>query len=53
VGHLILAASGEMKTALIFEVMAILAILGIDTFTAIELLEKWICPWYIETDVRE
>ncbi|MBU2497576.1 MAG: ABC transporter permease [Proteobacteria bacterium] len=52
-GYLILAASGEMNTALIFGVMAILALVGIVTFTAIALLEKWICPWYIESGVRE
>ena len=51
-GYLILAASGEMNTALIFGVMAILAIVGIFTFTAIDLLEKWICPWYIESEAR-
>ena len=52
-GYLILAASGEMNTALIFGVMAILALVGIVTFTAIDLLEKKICPWYIEAGVRE
>jgi len=52
-GYLILAASGEMNTALIFGVMAILALIGIVTFTAIDLLEKLICPWYMEAGVRE
>jgi len=51
-GYLILAASGEMNTALIFGVMAILAMLGILTFTAVDLLEKWLCPWYIESGIK-
>jgi NitT/TauT family transport system permease protein len=51
-GYLILAASGEMNTALIFGVMAILSFIGIATFTAIDLLEKWLCPWYIQTGVK-
>jgi len=51
-GYLILAASGEMNTALIFGVMAILAMLGILTFTAVDFLEKWLCPWYIESGIK-
>lgn len=47
-GYLILAATGEMNTALIFGVMALLSVLGILSFTAIDILEKQICPWYIE-----
>jgi len=52
-GYLILAASAEMNTALIFGVMIILSVLGIVTFSAIDLLEKWICPWYIETGMQQ
>lgn len=47
-GFLILAASGEMNTALIFGVILILSVLGIFSFAAIGLLEKLICPWYVE-----
>lgn len=51
-GYLILAASGEMNTALIFGVMAILAVIGIVTFSAIDVLERWICPWYITIGIK-
>jgi ABC-type nitrate/sulfonate/bicarbonate transport system permease component len=41
-------ATGEMNTALVFGVLVVLSALGILAFAAINILEKMICPWYLE-----
>jgi NitT/TauT family transport system permease protein len=51
-GFLILMATGEMNTALVFGVLVLLSALGILSFGAIGLLEKMICPWYMEQAER-
>jgi NitT/TauT family transport system permease protein len=47
-GFLVLMATGEMNTALVFGVLVVLSALGILAFAAINILEKMICPWYLE-----
>ena len=51
-GYLILVASGEMNTALIFGVMILLAVIGIFSFSAVGVIEKWICPWYAASETK-
>jgi NitT/TauT family transport system permease protein len=45
-GYVILAASGNMNTGLMFGAIVILAVMGIVLFDFIERLERWLCPWY-------
>lgn len=49
-GFLVLMATGEMNTALVFGVLVLLSLLGILCFAAINLLERMICPWYMGQD---
>ncbi|HLI10802.1 MAG TPA: ABC transporter permease [Alphaproteobacteria bacterium] len=46
-GYLILSSSGNMKTALMFGVLALLSLLGILCFYAVVWIEKLLCPWYL------
>jgi NitT/TauT family transport system permease protein len=46
-GYLILTASSNMNTAIVFGVMVVLAALGIVTFWAVCLVETLVCPWYL------
>jgi NitT/TauT family transport system permease protein len=45
-GYLILTASSNMNTALVFAVVTVLSILGILAYYAVVLLERLLCPWY-------
>ncbi len=46
-GFLILTASSNMNTAMVFGVMAVLAALGILSFWLVCLAEYLVCPWYL------
>ena len=46
-GYILLSASGEMNTALLFGVLIVLSILAMIFFYAIELLEKLLIPWHV------
>jgi NitT/TauT family transport system permease protein len=45
-GYLILTASSNMNTALVFAVVAVLSLLGIVAYYAVVLVERLLCPWY-------
>lgn len=51
-GYLILTASSNMNTAIVFGVMAVLSALGIVTFWAVCLVERVVCPWYLPQDTE-
>jgi NitT/TauT family transport system permease protein len=46
-GYLILTASSNMNTAIVFGVMAVLSALGIVVFWGVCLAESLVCPWYL------
>lgn len=46
-GYILLSASGEMNTALLFGVLIVLSVLAMIFFYAIELLEKLLIPWHV------
>lgn len=46
-GYILLSASGEMNTALLFGVLIVLSILAMIFFYAIEVLEKLLIPWHV------
>ena len=46
-GYILLSASGEMNTALLFGGLIVLSILAMLFFYAIELLEKLLIPWHV------
>lgn len=45
-GYLILTASSNMNTALVFAVVAVLSVLGILAYYAVVMVERFLCPWY-------
>jgi NitT/TauT family transport system permease protein len=45
-GYLILTASSNMNTALVFAVIAVLSVLGILAYYAVVMFERLLCPWY-------
>lgn len=45
-GYLILTASSNMNTALVFAVVAVLSVLGILAYYAVVMFERLLCPWY-------
>ena len=49
-GYLILTASSNMNTALVFGVMVVLSLLGIVAFWAVCIAENVACPWYLPAD---
>ena len=49
-GYLILTASSNMHTAIVFGVMAVLSALGIVVFWAVSVTETLVCPWYLPTE---
>jgi NitT/TauT family transport system permease protein len=51
-GYLILTASSNMHTAIVFGVMAVLSALGIVVFWAVSIAERLVCPWYLPPDGR-
>lgn len=46
-GYILLSASGEMNTSLLFGVLIVLSVLAMIFFYAIELLEKLLIPWHV------
>ncbi len=46
-GYILLSASGEMNTPLLFGVLIVLSILAMLFFYAIEILEKFLIPWHV------
>lgn len=46
-GYILLSASGEMNTSLLFGVLIVLSILAMIFFYAIEILEKLLIPWHV------
>jgi len=46
-GYLILTASSNMNTAIVFGVMLVLSALGIVVFWAVCVAEALVCPWYL------
>jgi NitT/TauT family transport system permease protein len=52
-GYLILTASSNMNTAIVFGIMAVLSVLGIVVFWAVCLAETLVCPWYLPPDAEE
>lgn len=46
-GYILLSASGEMNTSLMFGVLIVLSVLAMIFFYAIELLEKLLIPWHV------
>lgn len=46
-GYILLSASGEMNTSLMFGVLIVLSILAMIFFYAIEILEKLLIPWHV------
>lgn len=46
-GYLLLSASGEMNTSLLFSILIVLSILAMVFFYAIEILEKLLIPWHV------
>ena len=49
-GYLILTASSNMNTAIVFGVMIVLSALGIVVFWAVCLAEALLCPWYLQPE---
>jgi len=49
-GYLILTASSNMNTAIVFGVMTVLSALGIVVFWAVCVAETLLCPWYLPTE---
>jgi NitT/TauT family transport system permease protein len=47
-GYLIIVASSNLNTAVVFGVMAALSILGVGVFWVVVVSERLICPWYIQ-----
>ena len=46
-GYLLLRASGQMDTALLFAILVVLSILAMAFFYAIEILERVMIPWHV------
>lgn len=46
-GYILLSASGEMNTSLLFGVLIVLSVLAMIFFYAIELIEKLLIPWHV------
>lgn len=46
-GYLLLSASGQLDTALLFAVLVVLSILAMAFFYAIEILERLLIPWHV------
>ena len=46
-GYVLLSASGEMNTSLLFGVLIVLSVLAMIFFYAIEILEKLLIPWHV------
>jgi len=46
-GYILLSASGELNTALLFGVLIVLSVLAMLFFYAIEILERLLIPWHV------
>lgn len=46
-GYILLSASGEMNTSLLFGVLIVLSVLAMIFFYAIEILERLLIPWHV------
>ena len=46
-GYILLSASGELNTALLFGVLIFLSVLAMAFFYAIEMLERILIPWHV------
>ena len=46
-GYILLSASGEMNTSMLFGVLIVLSILAMIFFYAIEILERVLIPWHV------
>lgn len=44
-GHMLMVASGEMNSRLLFAAILVLTLLGVGFFMLIEWLERWCIPW--------
>ena len=44
--YLMLVAQGQHQTRLVFAIVAILSVLTVALFAAVELVERWTIPWY-------
>ncbi|GAF23473.1 hydroxymethylpyrimidine ABC transporter, transmembrane component [Bacillus sp. JCM 19047] len=45
-GYLQLTANARLDTPLVFATLFTLALIGMLLFGAVQLLERWIMPWY-------
>jgi NitT/TauT family transport system permease protein len=52
-GYLLMVASGNMETTLLFAVLVVLIVLGIILYLAIEALESAFLPWHVSKRVDE
>lgn len=52
IGYLIVSASGQLDTPLMFACILILAVLGLVLYGAVCLAEKKIIPWYTPAEMR-
>ena len=49
-GYLILVASSNLNTAMVFGIMVVLSMLGVAVFSAVCVAERLVCPWYLPTE---
>jgi NitT/TauT family transport system permease protein len=49
-GYLILVASSNLNTAMVFGIMVVLSMLGVVVFSAVCVAERLVCPWYLPTE---
>lgn len=52
-GYLLLIANGRLDTPLLFSVLAILMVIGIVLYYAVELLERVLIPWHATVRLKE
>jgi NitT/TauT family transport system permease protein len=51
-GYLIVSASGELNTSLVFAAILLLAVMGIALFSAISFAERKLMPWHAPVELR-
>lgn len=52
-GYLLLTANANLDTALLFAVLAILTVLGIALYYAVEVIEQRLIPWHVSVRLKE
>jgi NitT/TauT family transport system permease protein len=52
-GYLLLVATGNIDTALLFADIVVLTVIGIVLFYVVEFLERFMTPWHIRTRAEE